>query len=886
MTAPRHSAQGAHRVGALPSPSGPGPRVSPRREAVPEVLRTRQQWVLWRLKHKPGQKKPTKVPYRSDGRPASTTDPATWCSFEAACVAYGAGGFAGVGFVFTEEDPFVGIDLDCCRDAATGELAPWAKAIVDRFGTYTEVSPSGTGVHLILEGALPPGGRKRGAIECYDHGRYFTVSGWRLNGVPPAPVEKRQDVLVAWHAETFPPQAQRARSAASSAASQQAQPDDERILARARKAKNRKKFCALFDEGDTSGYASPSEADLALCTMLAYWTDRDAERIDRLFRRSRLFRPKWDQSAGRGQTYGERTLRKATQKTATTFSSATPAGDPDAPSPPWADAAGLCTDLANARRLVNHHGAGLRYSRALGWLVWDGRRWREDATGAAMRRAKATVRALWTEARKASPAKDAEGLGKWAAKSQGADRLRALLSLAESEPELVVTADALDGDPWLLNVVNGTLDLRTGVLRPHRREDLLTKLVPVAYDPDARAPQWERFLEQVQPDPDVRGFLARYAGYCLTGTMGEQVFAIHHGGGANGKGVYSDTLRGALGEYARVTPYDTFLARRPGAATNDLAALRGARLVVAAEPNEGVRLDEAAVKAFTGEDPITCRFHYQEFFTYQPTGKLILTGNHRPRIRGTDHAMWRRVRLVPWPVTVAKEQRDNDLRRKLRDELPGILAWAVRGCLEWQREGLRAPGVVLAAVAEYREAEDHVGRFIADRCRLGSEFVVTAKDLRAAYEAWAEQEGEEPLSARALGPKLTDRNLRPCKVGPESARGWRGIALKNPGSPGTPDGSGRIGGSVREVPHEGTQAEFYGADGRSVRHLPGGASEVPLNRSVAPPGLDRSQAEEGAPWPKCPTCSRYDRPAGRADGCRVCREFVAVHGAGRGERRD
>ncbi|MGE0191980.1 MAG: hypothetical protein AB7T63_08040 [Planctomycetota bacterium] len=289
--------------------------LAPEFDAVPEALRQRRQWLLWRLEHKPGQKKPTKVPYRVDGQHASTTDPATWCSFEEARAAYTGGGFSGIGFAFAADDPFVGIDLDGCRDPASGELLTWARATVERFATYTEVSPSGRGVHLILVGALPPGGRKRGAIECYAEGRYFTITARSLNGVPPLPVEERQRDLDAWHAETFPPQ-QRKRPVPPDPGSRQAEPDDERLLARARKAKNGKKFCALYDDGDTTGYGSPSEADLGLCLILAFWTDRDPERIDRLFRRSKLYRPKWDQSAGQGETYGQRTVRTAVERSA------------------------------------------------------------------------------------------------------------------------------------------------------------------------------------------------------------------------------------------------------------------------------------------------------------------------------------------------------------------------------------------------------------------------------------------------------------------------------------------------------------------------------------------------------------------------------------------
>jgi putative DNA primase/helicase len=528
----------------------------------------------------------------------------------------------------------------------------------------------------------------------------------------------------------------------------------------------------------------------------------------------------------------------------------------------------LTTDLGNARRLVRVAGADLRFTAALGWLVWDGKRWRRDDTGAVDRCAKKAVRSIWDEARAASSKEEQEALASWAIRSQNRARIEAAVALAKSEPEVAASADDFDRDPWLLNVVNGTIDLRTGELRAHGREDLLTKLAPVAYDPRAEAPRWQAFLGQVQPDPEARQFLARYAGYCLTGEMGEQVFAVHHGGGSNGKGVYSDTLLAVFGDYAGVTPYATFVQRRPDAPTNDLAALRGARLIIASEPNEGVRLDEGAVKAITGEDPMTARFHYREFFTFRPTCKLVLTGNHRPRIRGTDHAMWRRVLLVPWPVTVMNP--DKDLRRRLRDELPGILRWAVAGCLAWQREGLRAPGVVRAAVEEYRESEDHVGRFILDRCRLGSALVVSSKDLRTEYEAWAEEEGEEPLSARSLGGKLSDRGIHPIRnTDGIRGRGWKGIAV------GTLGTDGRFGGG--SSPYARTREEFPPGSVQASH-----VSQPPLGGPVEADEREAIQAEGGGgvPRPVCPICARTDRDAGRGVGCRTCAEFVEVHGNG------
>jgi hypothetical protein len=290
--------------------------IAPSFDAVPATLRERRQWVLWRLVHKAGAPKPTKIPYQPGGALASSTNPATWSTFDDVRAAYEAGGFDGVGFVFAADDPFVGIDLDGCRDPVTGELAPDARAAVDRFQTYTEVSPSGKGVHLILMGTLPPSGRKHGPVEAYSEGRYFTITAHPLNGVPVGPVVDRQAELTAWHAEAFPATEKPSRTSAPAATVLPTEADDDRLLERARGAKNGAKFRALYDGGDCSSYPSQSEAELALCMLLAFWTHRDGARIDRLFRRSALFRPKWDAGAGHGLTYGQRTVRTAVARSA------------------------------------------------------------------------------------------------------------------------------------------------------------------------------------------------------------------------------------------------------------------------------------------------------------------------------------------------------------------------------------------------------------------------------------------------------------------------------------------------------------------------------------------------------------------------------------------
>lgn len=279
----------------------------PRLAAVPSTLRDLPQWVVWRLE--PRADKPTKVPYSPlRHTPASTTDPATWASFDQAIVAWrGSDCYAGVGFVFSPDDPYCGVDLDDCLDGA-GDLTTAAARIVDRLGTYTEISPSGRGLKLFLRGALPPGGNRKGKVEMYDRGRYFTVTGRHLRGTPTT-IEERQRELEAVHAEIFAPPAPRAASHRSAAIRPLA--EDGELLARARSARNGRKFMALFYAGDLSFHrGDDSAADLALCGLLAFWCGGDAERIDRLFRQSALMREKWDSRRG-DTTYGALTIGKA-----------------------------------------------------------------------------------------------------------------------------------------------------------------------------------------------------------------------------------------------------------------------------------------------------------------------------------------------------------------------------------------------------------------------------------------------------------------------------------------------------------------------------------------------------------------------------------------------
>ena len=366
-----------------------------------------------------------------------------------------------------------------------------------------------------------------------------------------------------------------------------------------------------------------------------------------------------------------------------------------------------------------------------------------------------------------------------ARKSQQKPRLDAMVSLATTEPSLAVSQDKLDDEDMLIGVRNGVIDLKTGQFRGGRPEDWITKQAGCEYKrgwEDMECPTWLHFLEVVQPDPNIRAWLQRFVGYCLTGSTSEQFVTIFHGTGANGKSVFIEVIRRLLGDYARVVQFDTFTEKKKDSIRNDLAALDKVRVAVATEGSETARLDEGLVKQLTGSDPVTARFLHREFFTYTPRYKIILTTNHKPVIVGTDHGIWRRVVLVPFPVTILKEQQDKGLLDKLTDELPDILSWALKGLADYLEVGLELPAAIKNATREYKDASDLVGQWLEDCCEIDKYRWESNTDLYSSYSAWAKDGGYRAMSDRTLKERLKEKGLiKPGKN--NGARGWVGLRL-------------------------------------------------------------------------------------------------------------
>lgn len=437
----------------------------------------------------------------------------------------------------------------------------------------------------------------------------------------------------------------------------------------------------------------------------------------------------------------------------------------------------VVTEFRLAERMAAQHGTELRYCSAVGWFAWDGKRWRRDDTGEVSRRAKLTVRSLLADAAQIEDKKERRRLAEFALRGETRAKVSAIVELAKSEHPIPLRVEELDADPWLLNAENGTLDLRTGTLRPHNPADLITKLAPVEYDPQASCPLFDKFLERILPAPELRTFAQRAFGSAATGAVREHALHLLWGAGSNGKSTLINIILATLGGYGMTAPPKLLMTRRHESHPTQLADLYGKRLVASVESGEGHRLDEELVKQLTGGDRIKGRFMRQDFFEFSPTHQLMLATNHKPEIRGTDLAIWRRVRLWPFTVTIPEGEQDTELPDKLAAERGGIMAWVVRGCLDWQRDGLAEPDEVRAATKEYRGECDILGVFIDDRCVIGPDCKVASCDLYASYEAWAKGAGEQVTTLHRFGKALTERGFTKDRIGPAKRTHYFGIGL-------------------------------------------------------------------------------------------------------------
>ena len=438
------------------------------------------------------------------------------------------------------------------------------------------------------------------------------------------------------------------------------------------------------------------------------------------------------------------------------------------------------TDAGNAERLAYKFAHEIRYRFETNqWLVWNERFWQPDREASIVLRARDVARDMYEQAWRLDDKAEAKELASFALKSEGRQRLAAMVDIAKSIVPIAI-AD-LDADPMLLNVENGIVDLRTGELKPPDKLAYITKSAGVRYDTSVGAPRWERFLGEIfDGNAELIQFVQRAVGYSLTGDIREQCLFILHGTGSNGKSTFIETLLALLGDYANQTPPETVMAttRQSGQASPELAMLPGLRMLATVETDEDRKLNESLIKQLTGGDTLIARKLFSDYFDFRPAFKLWFATNHLPNITGTDHAIWRRIRKISFDVTIPDDDQDKALPAKLRDELPGILNWAILGALEWQRIGLDPPLQVMQATSEYRRSMDVIGDFLADRVEDAAGIPTPKSRFYQVYEDWCRDNGETPLTQRALSLKLRERGYAEQRL-TAGVRAWKDVNVRS-----------------------------------------------------------------------------------------------------------
>jgi putative DNA primase/helicase len=685
---------------------------------APGELRTADQFVCWCEEDRNGDI--TKVPYSVHGGRASSINPKTWAPFEAAIAYAEEHNMSGVGFVFTEDDPYAGIDLDKCRDSETGVVAPWARKIVDALDSYTEVSPSGTGLHIFVKATLPGRNNRKGPVEMYESRRYFTLTGHHLEGTP-AEIHERQDVLERLYLHIFKDEKAGEAGEANGHRPRTGSLDvgDEELLALAMRAKNSEKFSRLW-RGDTSDYAGDeSRADLALCSLLAFWTEGNTARMDLLFRQSGLYRDKWNR-----QDYRERTFNKVlegrtefyqpSEKVSANGNSARPEEATGKPSPPTHD------ELRDRWIEGNpHHAHGLG-------------EWRRYEDG------------IWPTVRETSVKAEIAGIIE-TAKPEGVKPTASILaSVTELTRIKVYVADEQwDADPDILVCKNGALRISTDELVDHQPGHYATSAVPYEYDPEAAPAIWRYFLENTVPA--AAPFLQEFAGYALTTEMAHELAVWLFGPPGSGKSTFIAGLAAMLGHRAGILGLADLERSR-----FTLADLPGKTLVVASEQPSSYLASTNTLNAIISGESIQVERKYHDPFTVIPRAKVCWAMNELPRVADANSGLFRRVKVVTFPE-LPEDQRDPHIKRHIEQEGAGILNWALEGLRRLKDRGhFEVPASVADATKQFREHNDVPALFIEDRCIKEPDAEVQAAKLYREYRYWCEENGHRPQSSTRL----------------------------------------------------------------------------------------------------------------------------------------
>ena len=776
-------------------------------------LKQQKIWVCWNQRaYKATGDRAYKKPLNPHtGRNAQSNNPATWGTFEQAAESSARMG-GGVGFMFTGN--VCGIDVDVKGNAERGRRA---KEILAHMNTYSEYSPSGDGFHIIFtcdvsklpqqNGKLDPVYYQKNphnGLECYFAGltnRYFTYTGETVNGEDVTDQTPQVlEFLDKYMRKSRPnssgvrqnkkPLAATNQAGAITRAADTANissilgilPEDE-IISKARKARNKMKFIALFDNGDISGYNDDhSSADIALCNILAFYTGGDSAAVDRLFRQSALYRDKWEREDYRtntingainlcgGQFYKPPKARRTSKQPALpavlnvrTYPGAdyfNPFATPEARQRYRWDDPGMGYLFADTYKNISRY-----VPEAKAWYVYDGRVWRLDLGGMRVAQQARDLMDYLLDCRKFII--DDEQREAWI-KFITARRTKKFRDtmLADARSVYHISILEFDKDPYLFNCQNVTLNLRDFMQHDHRPEDFLSKISNVVFDPDVKCSRWETFIDEVmQGDKDKARFLQKALGYALVGDTKHECFFVLYGATTrNGKGTTMETTLHLMGDYGRTSQPESVAQKQTvnsGGPSEDIARLKGARFVNMSEPDKGLRLNGSLVKQLTGGDTVTARFLHQNSFEYRPEYKLFINTNHLPRV--TDDSIFAsgRVKLIPFERHFPENEQDKELKAffKRPGNISGILNWFIEGLRLLNRTGLKQPAAISEALNKYREESNPVGQFIQECLAPKDGHTVTLKSVFKEYETWCDNYGYSPMSSRDLAEEMRKRGM-------------------------------------------------------------------------------------------------------------------------------
>jgi putative DNA primase/helicase len=735
----------------------------PRYNRIPVELQALDQWLLWKQvkvrNKKTGEVRLTKKPFSATGGLGSSTNPDTWASFQAVRkrLESSNGSYDGIGCVFSDQDGYAGIDLDKCLDA-NGRLKKWAQPILKMFGdTYAEISPSNRGIKIWTRAKLASGtkieflaGGEKCAVEAYSQGRYFTVTGRRI--------------------------------AESSGNIRPHQAEVEKTLEIARKLVGKAKFNGAAGAAGVNGHAangsSSSQAGAGGGKIPSGQRHQALLKLGVKLRRQGLDPAAicaallaWNQDHCDPPKDEKEVIGIAA------WIGNHPPGDLLTQHP---------SDYGNAQRVIQEHGQDLKWSHEKKcWLLWDGRRWRVDYSEQARTLAHETMLDFGAQALKAN----LDGAIKFAQASLNTQRIHNMLR--DAQPTLTVDMKQFDTHPDLINFNNGTYDLRTRTLGPHKRDHYITKLIPYDYKEKADCPVFLEFLGEVTAKhPELVDYLQRVFGYALTGHTSEKVVFLLTGPTDTGKTTLLTLMRDLLAEYATGIQIESLLAKDlDNNAQADLSDLRGARFAMTSETEAGQKLSVGRIKRITQGfgGVIRVARKFENLISFPETHKLFIDSNSLPEIPETDDSIWNRMHAIPFDNQCPKAKQDKHLGLKLRGEAEGILSGLVDGALAYYQardegKGLDPPAAVRKAVKQWRIESDPIGRFLKEQCTHDEEDEVEVGSFYREYAKWCEDNNDKPVSSTAFGRRMTQepgvRRMPPKKVGRRTQRHYRGVALK------------------------------------------------------------------------------------------------------------